>query len=346
VTRPSLELSRAQILQHRRAAGELERRLPTGPASLRRAAWLGLQDSMPRAALLSIHARVEGATPSSWEDPSLVQVWGPRYGAYVIAAVDLPVFTLGRLPSDAKGRKRAEDLADLLHDKLAGRRIPYGQAGHELGFHGNRLRYAAQTGRVVIRWEGARQPTVWTVPAPEITPDEARLELARRYLHVLGPATPATFAKWAGIPASDGRSAFAHFEHELTAVRSPIGDAWILSRDEGTFAAALHPGGGAGPGPTVRFLPSGDAYWLLYGADRELLVPDVKQRSELWTPRVWPGALLVDGDIVGTWRRADADVQIQLWQSLSSDERGAIEREASALPLPGLTTPIRVTWSD
>ena len=42
------------------------------------AVWAGLQDSMPRAALLSIHARMAGTEPESWEDPSLVQVWGPR----------------------------------------------------------------------------------------------------------------------------------------------------------------------------------------------------------------------------------------------------------------------------
>jgi hypothetical protein len=352
VTRGRLELSREQILQHRRTVGELERRLKPGAESLRRAAWLGLQDSMPRAALLSIHARVEGATPTSWEDPSLVQVWGPRYGAYVIAAVDLPIFTLGRLSSDAKGRKRSEELADLLHDKLAGRRIPYGQAGNELGFHGNRLRYAAQTGRVVIRWEGARQPTVWTVPPPEITALEARLELARRYLHILGPATSATFAKWAGIGAGDARSAFAALADSLTPVRIPIGDAWILSTDEPTFQATVDAGAAGGSGgrassrPSVRLLPSGDAYWLLYGADRELLVPDTRQRSELWTPRVWPGALLVDGDIVGTWRRADADVGIQAWRTFSTVERDAVEAEAQSLPLPGLVTPIRVTWSD
>lgn len=355
MTNTRIELSREQILRHRRSVGELARRLPAGPESLRRAAWLGLQDSMPRAALLSIHARVEGATPSSWEDPSLVQVWGPRYAAYVIAAVDLPIFTLSRLPSDAKGRKRAEDLADLLHDKLAGRRIPYGQAGQELGFHGNRLRYAAHTGRVVIRWEGARQPIVWTVPPPEISPLDARLELARRYLHILGPATVASFAKWAGIGAADGRSAFAGLTAELTLARTPIGDGWILSTDEASLLAsdagdrAVARAGasvGSSDNPTVRFLPSGDAYWLLYGADRELLVPDVKQRSELWTPRVWPGALLVDGDIVGTWRRADADVDIRPWRALSSNEREAVEDEARTMPLPAVVTPIRVTWFD
>ena len=67
--------------------------MPWSEASLGRAAWAGLQDSMPRAALLSIHARVDGTTPTAWSDPSLVQVWGPRYSAYVIAAADRAVFT-------------------------------------------------------------------------------------------------------------------------------------------------------------------------------------------------------------------------------------------------------------
>ena len=78
---------------------------------------------MPRAALLSIHARVEGATPTTWEDPSLVQVWGPRYQVYVVAARDLAVFTLGRLPDGGMIRRRAEDLAPRAHAVLGDTRM-------------------------------------------------------------------------------------------------------------------------------------------------------------------------------------------------------------------------------
>jgi hypothetical protein len=99
-----LELTRAQILAFRRRAGALDERLPRGARSLRHAAWAGLTDSVPRAALLSIHARVEGTQPSSWEDPSLVQVWGPRNSTYVVPARDRAIFTLGRLPDDARRR--------------------------------------------------------------------------------------------------------------------------------------------------------------------------------------------------------------------------------------------------
>ena len=66
---PPLELSRSQILRFRRRVGSLDERLPAGTKSLRRAAWAGLQDSMPRAALLSIHARMEGADSTSWGAP-------------------------------------------------------------------------------------------------------------------------------------------------------------------------------------------------------------------------------------------------------------------------------------
>ncbi|CAN5715590.1 hypothetical protein BH18CHL1_BH18CHL1_04390 [soil metagenome] len=295
---------------------------------------------MPRAALLSIHARVEGTEPSTWEDPSLVQLWGPRFSAYVVAARDLTVFSLGRLPDDDGGRRVAEDLAARLHAFLGGRRMSDGEACRGLGEHPNRLRYAAPTGTVLIRWDGARQPTVWTVPPPDVDPRDARLELARRYLHVFGPTTPASFAEWAGIASARGRAAFAALEGSLTPGRTPVGDAWILAADEPAFRTS------AGRTARIRPLPSGDAYLLLQGADRELVVPDAGRRRALWTARVWPGGVLVAGEVVGTWRRAEANVTIEPWLPLSSAERDAVAAEAEPLPVPGLQGRILVHWDD
>jgi DNA glycosylase AlkZ-like len=340
VTGPRLELTRQQILAFRRNVGALDQRLPPGRKSLRQAAWAGLQDSMPRAALLSIHARVEGTKPSTWEDRSLIQVWGPRFCTYVVAARDLPVFSLGRLPDGGATRRVAEDLAARLHSLLGGTRMKDREAGDALGEHHNRLRYAALTGTVVIRWEGARAAAVWTVPRSGMDPGEARLELARRYLHVFGPTTPTAFAQWAGIGPRDGVAAFDTLGASLTPVHTPIGDAWILSRDEPALRADARPAAAA------RLLPSGDAYFLLQGVERELLVPDAARRAALWTSRVWPGALLVDGDVVGTWRRAGATVAAQPWRALSPAERSAVEAEAEALPLPGLQGQIVVRWED
>jgi hypothetical protein len=341
LTRAPLKLTRDQILAYRRLVGALDQRLPPGPESLRRAAWAGLQDSMPRAALLSIHTRVEATRPDTWADPSLVQLWGPRWSAYVVAASDLAVFSLGRLADGGELRRRADDLAGRVHAYLDGRTMTYGEVGHALGVHPNSLRYAAPTGTVLIRWEGGRQPTIWTVPPPDMNAREARLELARRYLHIFGPATPEAFVEWAGIrPGTAGRAAFDALGKELTAVRTPIGDAWILTSDEPAFRAP------AGPAAPARLLPSGDAYFSLQGADRDLLVSDPDQRRRLWTPRVWPGAVLVGGEIVGTWRRSQADVTIESWRRLSGAERNAVEAEAASLPLPDIRNGVRVHWDD
>src|SRR5204862_2206745 len=106
-----LRLTRTQILGYRRRVGALEERLPPGARSLRQAAWAGLQDSMPRAALLSIHARVEGAHPEIWDDDAFVQVWGPRWATYVVPAADYAIFTVGRHPDGARGREVAETWA-------------------------------------------------------------------------------------------------------------------------------------------------------------------------------------------------------------------------------------------
>ena len=341
-----LDLTRPQILAFRRHAGALDARLPSEPDSLRHAAWAGLQDSMPRAALLSIHARVEGTGPSTWEDPSLVQLWGPRYSVFVVAARDLAVFSLGTLPDHASGRKRAEELAAGLHAALGGARSTHREAGDAMGLIDNRLRYAAATGTVLIRWDGARQPAIWTVPPPDVDPRDARLELARRYLHVYGPTTPEAFAQWAGIGPRPGTAAFETLGPSLTPVRTPIGEAWILTEDEASFRAALEPAETAEPAASVRLLPSGDAYFLLQGADRDLLVPDPDRRDALWTPRVWPGALLVAGEIAGTWRRAGALLTVQPWRRTSPAERDAVAAEAESLPLPGFDRRITVRWDD
>jgi hypothetical protein len=333
-----LRVTRQQILAFRRRVGALDERMPMGSHSLRRAAWAGLQDSMPRAALLSLHARVDGVEPSTWEDPSLTQLWGPRYSTYVVAKRDFALFSLGRLPDNAKNRLRAEQMAERLHAHLDGRQMTDREAGRVLGV-GNGLRYAATTGTVAIRWDGARAPTVWTVVAAEVEPADACRELARRYLHIFGPATVGGFARWAGISRRSATDAFASLEASLLPVRSPLGDEWLLAEDEPAIRANE-----AAAAP-ARLLPSGDAYFLLNGAERELLVPREEERQRLWTPRVWPGALLVEGEIRGTWRRAHHTVRIDAWTRLSRGTREAIEAEATALPLPGVNRPIEVVWN-
>lgn len=316
----------------------LDERVPYARPSLEKAAWAGLQDSMPRAALLSIHARIEGTNPLSWDDPAFVQVWGPRFNVYVVAQHDVAIFTLGRLSDDPAAIEKAHEMAALLDKTLSGERMTLSEAGASAGIHHSQFRYATPTGTVLIRWEGAGATVIWTVPPPDVDPVEARSELARRHLHIQGPATAASFSEWAGIKPRRALRTYETLKNELAPVRTPAGEAFILCSDEVSFLA-----GEDSPTP-VRLLPSGDAYWLLGGAERDLLVPDSRFQAELWTPRVWPGALLMGGEIVGTWRRAQHKMTVRPWRKLSALEREEIEIEAVSMPLPDLRRDMDITW--
>jgi hypothetical protein len=181
---------------------------------------------------------------------------------------------------------------------------------------------------------------VWTVPRSDLAPAAALQQLVRRCLHFLGPATVDGFVRWGGVDAPAAIAAFDALRPSLVEVRTPLGEGQILAEDEPMLREP------ARPPATARLLPSGDPYYLLWGADRELLVPAAASRAALWTSRVWPGAVLVDGEVVGTWRRAKATVGVTPWRRLSDGEREAIQAEAATLPLPDVSAPSVVRWDD
>lgn len=340
---PAIELSRAQVLAFRRRAGVLDHRLPWTADAVGRAAHAGLTDSVPRAALLSLHARLDDVGPDALDDPALVQLWGPRFSVYAVTATDVAVFTLGRLPRGGRGRRRADEMARRLRTVLEpGEPRRYGDVGRDLGVNHNALRYAAPTGCLLVDWDGARQPTIRLVEPPDVDHEGARSELARRFLRVLGPADVDSFRQWASVTAGDARATFAALADELVDVRGPTGVGVLLAADEEAARTSVETDAPDG----VRLLPSGDSFWLLHGDRRSLLVEDADRRAELWPSRVWPGAILRDGEVVGTWRRAGHSVTLRPWPRLPDADRRRIAAAATALPLPGLDGPLEVTWDD
>lgn len=338
-----LDLTAEQIRAYRLRAGGLLERLPMSGASLQRAAHAGLQDSWPRAALLSIHARVASTPHDVLDAHELCQVWGPRFNVYVVAEDDAPYFTVGRRPESGAKHDLGQELADRLDALVAGGPIAYRDAGRELGVDPNQLRYAALTGRLRVRWEGAGAPTVWTVPEPDITIAEARSELARRFLNTLGPSTAAGFGKWAGVATRRALTTFDQLRGELTPVGTPTGDAMMLTDTIVMLhgEADVESAGGA----RVRLLPGGDSYFLRWADERRLQVPDASPREDLWPTRVWPGALLVDGSLAGTWRRSNTTMTVTPWRQFTAEEHDLVQAEAHALPLPGVEEPVAVRWN-
>jgi hypothetical protein len=289
----------------RLGAMHLDRRLPTGDLAV--ACHAGLQDSAPRAALFSLHARVHGVGPQSWEDPTLTQVWGPRMAAYLVPAYAVAAFTLGRLPRDEPRRARIVELSDRVVAVL-----------DDSPMRSNRLfaafddlpnpvlvRTAAMAGRFVIRWD-ARTTTVIPIEPPEVDEEDARVELARRYLAWFGVRGGAgRFARWAGIDHADAAQTWAKLNPSPTPPRPRITTAG------------------------VRFLPWGDPF--LYG------------RPPPSTPaREIPGVVLVDGRRAGTWARQQHRVIVRASTMLGAATLNRVQDAAHALGEP-LGRSLRVT---
>jgi hypothetical protein len=328
--------SRDQVLRYRARASHLHEKLPAG--SFAAAAWGGLQDSIPRAGVMSLHARVEGTRPDSWEDPSVVQIWFRGGADYIVPRADAGVFTLGSYPQDPDEGRRLETLADDVHRVTEGRTLSVAEVSKRLRLaHQTRIRGVAVTGRAHIRWDASN---IWLIPVerPAIDVDDARGELARRFLHWYGPTTVATLARWTGVRPAEARATWADIEGELAEVDVAGERRFILAADLEALERAE-------PIAGVRLLPMDDPLTKL---DKELLVRDEELRRRVVPsygagPGYIPGAVLVDGEIVGGWQRQQRKVTIHPFSRLPAAVREAIEAEALAFPIAGTTAP-SVGW--
>jgi hypothetical protein len=83
----------------------------------------------------------------------------------------------------------------------------------------------------------------------------------------------------------------------------------------------------------ARLLPPGDP--LLHVADRDVLVEDRGRQRQLWRALHAPGAVLVDGDVVGVWRSRKTsrslEVDVEGFEPLASGAQGAVEHEAQVV---------------
>ena len=315
---------------YRATAMHLHERMPSG--SHVDASFAGLQDSAPRAALLGLHARMDGVEPSSWEHPSLVQIWFRLGADYVIPREDVDVFTIGTLPRDREQADALNALGDMVRTATNGtttrtRELPLPDLPNP-----NAVRIAQPSGKIVIRWD-ARTTEVIPKDDPVTDPEEARLELARRFLHWFAPVGPLHFARWAAVPKADAKTTWEALESELVDVAFDGRARSVLASDESALSGATRPA-------SVRLLPGmGDPFLYLDhdAAPRTPEVgPDVTQRLI----NSLAGRIFVDGDLVGAWGRAAEKVALFPWRPISRDRVGA-EAESFAGPLG---RDVRVKW--
>lgn len=124
-------------------------------------------------------------------------------------------------------------------------------------------------------------------------PDDAAHDLVRGALHLLGPATPKDVAAFLDAPVADVRR---RWPADAVPVEVDGAAASVLAED----LPALLGTGTRDDQRVVRLLGPYDLF--LQARDRHVLVPDATRATALWPVLGRPGAVLADGEVVGTWR--------------------------------------------
>jgi hypothetical protein len=311
----AMRITREQAVSYRLQVNHLTGRLPAG--SYEEAAYVGLQDTAPRDALLGLHARVADREPGDWEHPSLIQTYSPRAAVYVLPRKDFGVFTIGRLPLAAEAIRRIDRLADGVCRLLDGRELRGGLPN---------LREACASGRIALRWTTS---ALWVreVPRPEIDLDEARKKLCRRHVHRFAPTNPRTFAWWAGLSAGDARQIWDSLSDELVEVDFDGTRGWILRADEACVRDAPQHRG-------VRLLVEPDLRLLGRDRDGRFIAPGKRILTSAYDT-FHPNGVLVDGRIVGAWGRKGGKVDVILTSRLTRRQYDVLAAEVAAFPIRG-----------
>jgi hypothetical protein len=294
----------------------------------------------------------------------LIKTWAMRGTLHLVRAADLPLLvaalstrtryerpswlrayelTLEEMRSILDAIPEALDGRCLTREELAeavGRVAPQASERLRSGW-GELLKPAAFLGLLCFGpAQGQRvtfvRPDQW-VPgwhASPLAPEDALAEIARRFLHVFGPATPEDFAKWWGTDAAHGRRVFRGLGEELAEVEIDGRRARALIADVAAIEGLGHETASAGDAAAVRLLPNFDAYVMGY-QPRSRLVPEAHSaavfRAAGWVSPV----VLIRGVVAGVWEQSGrgdrVEVTVTPFRPLERGEIAGIEREAEAI---------------
>ncbi|WP_432519396.1 DNA glycosylase AlkZ-like family protein [Kineococcus sp. SYSU DK006] len=315
-------LRREQVLAHRVRAQELDRPRRAVAGSALAVTALGIVDVPHPAAATALAVRGGHA------DDALALVWGARGAPALHRRAELQALADALWPrSDADATRRLANpriadgarlglaafraVAAAVHEVLAAADGPVPKAELSRGVTervpcgarhvaGSVLQAAGLAGGAELVRAG-RANAFRLLPdlrVPEAAAGTDRL--VRRYLHLLGPATPADVAGCLQVSVADVRAAWPDGLAEFSVDGRRT---WAPAEDAGSLTSAQ-------PARLVRLLPPGDPW--LQARDRAITVPAQRHRL-VWRPIGAPGVLLVDGE---GWQELPARVRSALAEEL------------------------------
>jgi hypothetical protein len=192
---------------------------------------------------------------------------------------------------------------DEMYEALAdGKVSPEGLRGlHILG-------YLAQEGLICQGPRRGKQPTFtlleeWLPPIEPISRDEAVSRLTLNYFAGHGPATVRDFSWWSGLTITESQRGIDMVKSEL---------AFENVNDEIYWFSQKNPVPKKMP-ESAFLLPAYDEYTVAY-KDRSFLVAESPKTSSMKGRMnvIFNNTILINGKVVGTWRRTLSKTQINL----------------------------------
>ena len=355
------EISWAQVHAFRLARHHLAKRAPKKELTRVVGDIGGVQAQLMSAAEMQVGVRVNctvgDVEAALWRHKTLAKTWLMRGTLHLIPAADLPLYTAAMSRRWTRLSSAWVKYTGLTEPEL---RELFNAIGHELD-HRPRTRQelidAVSKGRseqvqTVLRsgWGVVLKPVAGagmlcfgpnrgqsvTFVRPEkwlgswraVDPDEALVEIARRYLHAYGPATKDDFARWwGGHTPGVGKVAWAGLADELAAVS-------IEGRRADILAVDLKRLGRSPDASPVRLLPLFDPY-LMGHSNRDHLF-DAAYRARVSRTAGWISAVvLVEGRVVATWThrvmKQTLRIEVEPFRKLPPRSRPEIRARAEEL---------------
>jgi hypothetical protein len=155
--------------------------------------------------------------------------------------------------------------------------------------------------------------------AARLSKEEALARLAKIYFLSHGPATLQDFVWWSSLPVGDARRALEMTKSEFTSETIASNTYWF---DSSPFTRDMAE-------DTIHLLPAFDEFIISY-QDRSAALPLESHRKAVSSNGVFWPVIVVDGQIVGIWKRSakrdKLTVTIELFEPGLSIDRDQIEQ--------------------
>lgn len=361
-------VTRADVIAYRVGQHQLDRAPHAATATDVDLLDLGVQDTGTGGSAWALEIR--GARPAESDD--LVMAWTLRGAPHVYRRDDIAAITVATAPfSEADAASRVFDASKPLRDNgipvlaaltnvattmrdIARKPIAKGAMSAALTerleppylracrpcnathIYEQPFRLSALQAGLELE-SGTSPPVLMRIPGVRPAPYRhlgtsaaTRFDVIRGYLRFFGPATVKAIATFLEAPVADIKANLPDDAVEVDVDGLPSKVARYILADDLERLSNAHDVTATG---IVRLLGSHDPY--LQTRDREVLVADTARQKDLWRIIGRPGAVLVDGEVMGTWRpRTSAKklaIRLDRWAPWSRRVHAGVVTEAERL---------------